>query len=903
VNGDITDMKDENKTKKQLLDELAILRQRITDLESLEKNHDRSKKALMESEDRYRNLFEGAGDSIFIMHEYQFIECNRMTLEMYGCKKKEDIIGYYPWDFSPKHQSDGRPSKTKAIELMDAALAGNVQRFYWMHLRKDGTPFDAEVSLSPLEIVHEKYIQAIVRDITERKNIEKALIKSELFNRRLVESAPLGIMYLNSEGVITYENPSLLRMTGVPENVTSPALGKKLAELPSIKEAGVLSDLSRVLAGESITGKVVHYQSLFRVELDLEVEAAPIVDEKGNVEGVILMTNNITDRKRAAEALRLSEERFRELAELLPLIVFETNLEGNLTYSNLAAFKAFQYSQEDFEKGQNCLDMVIPADRVRASTNIKKILKGEELGATEYQALRKDGSTFPVLIYSSPIVRDDIIVGLRGVIVDITSRKEAENAIARSETFYRQVIENAAGVPFRLIFGSTVGRGHYDFVGDGIKSLLGVPPDEFTESTFYELLEEVRVLIPDIPTDPEAGRQAFIRGKIPQYKADVRIRTRDNEEKWVNDSSIPLRDEETGDIIGSFGILQDITDRKLTEEALRDSQEWFKILFDFAPDAYYLNDLKGNFIDGNRAAEKLMGYKREELIGKSFLKLKIMPANQTAKAAKILAKNALGQATGPDVLTLNRKDKSQVTVEIRAYPLKFKNQTMVLGIARDITERQQTENRLKASLKEKEILLKEIHHRVKNNLQVICSLLNLQSRQVENEPSFAMFEETRNRVRSMALVHEELYRSSDFSHVDFAGYVKNLIASLYRAYNMKGENIKLNVDVAEISLGVDTAVPCGLIINELFSNALKHAFPPTWEGKAKIDVIIKESDDGDIVLTVRDNGIGIPKDLDIGQTQSLGLHLVRILAEDQLEGSIHIDRTNGTAFRIAFKPS
>ena len=661
-------MKDENKPKKQLLDELAILRQRIADLETLEMNHDRSRKALIESEDRYRNLFEGAGDSIFIVHEYRFIECNKMTFEMYGCKKKEDIIGFSPWDFSPPRQPDGRPSKSKAIELMDAALEGNVQRFYWKHIRKDGTPFDAEVSLSPLKMVNIKYIQAIVRDITEQKKIEKALIKSEVFNRRLVESAPVGIVYLNAEGVITYENPAMLRMTGVPENVTSPALGKKLSDLPSIKEAGVLPDIARAFAGESITGKVIHYQSLFGAELDLEVDAAPIVDEKGSVEGIILMVNDFTDRSRAEEALRMSEERFRELAQLLPLIVYEANLEGKLTYSNLAAFKAFQYTQKDFEKGQNCLDMVIPEDRARASMNIKKILKGEELGATEYQALRKGGSTFPVLTYSSPIIRDNLTVGLRGVIVDITDRKEAEDAIMRSETFYRQVIENAAGVPFRLIFGPIAGTGHYDFVGNGIKNLLGLSPEEFTEKMFFELLEEVRVLTPEIPTDPEACREAFIRGDISQYKADIRIRTRDNEQKWISDSSIPLRDEETGRIIGSFGILQDITERKLTEEALRDSQEWFKILFDFAPDAYYLNDLKGNFIEGNKAAEKLMGYKREELIGKNFLKLKIMPANQVSKAAKILAKNALGQATGPDVLILNRKDRSQVTVEIRAYP-------------------------------------------------------------------------------------------------------------------------------------------------------------------------------------------------------------------------------------------
>jgi two-component sensor histidine kinase len=211
-------------------------------------------------------------------------------------------------------------------------------------------------------------------------------------------------------------------------------------------------------------------------------------------------------------------------------------------------------------------------------------------------------------------------------------------------------------------------------------------------------------------------------------------------------------------------------------------------------------------------------------------------------------------------------------------------------------ERKRAEEQLRASLKEKEVLLREIHHRVKNNLQVISSLLRLQSRYIKDEEVQKVFKESQDRVRTMAIIHEKLYQSTDLTRVDFAEYIKDLTANLYRSYGVSQETIGLSIHGNNLFMGVDMANPCGLIINELVSNSLKYAFPGGKRGEIFIDL---RSDHDQIILTVGDNGRAFPKGLDFRKTQSLGLQLVISLVE-QLEGTIELHSDGQTEFRIAF---
>jgi len=233
---------------------------------------------------------------------------------------------------------------------------------------------------------------------------------------------------------------------------------------------------------------------------------------------------------------------------------------------------------------------------------------------------------------------------------------------------------------------------------------------------------------------------------------------------------------------------------------------------------------------------------------------------------------------------------------------RVRERTAALGevneaLQREIGERQQVEEQLKTSLGEKEVLLKEIHHRVKNNLQIVCSLLDLQARYVENQQMLGMFQDSQNRVRSMALIHEKLYESADLARIDLEEYVRELAEGLFNAYGAHAAPIALDVQIQGDDLGIDEAIPCGLIITELVSNAFKHGFPKGRGGTVYVGM--QTAEDDEMVLTVRDDGVGFPEDIDFQHTESLGLRLVVNLTR-QLRGRIELSRAGGTEFGIRF---
>lgn len=302
-------------------------------------------------------------------------------------------------------------------------------------------------------------------------------------------------------------------------------------------------------------------------------------------------------------------------------------------------------------------------------------------------------------------------------------------------------------------------------------------------------------------------------------------------------------------------------------------------------DSVIILDTKGRIVDLNPSAQQLMGIGTESIgnpIGE------VWPVWSTLTGSSDITEG------GKEIVL----DREQRIYDVSISPLVDWRDRPVsrVVVLRDVTDRKRSE-KIKQSLKEKEILLREIHHRVKNNIQVISSLLNLQARYIEDETYVQMLKESQNRIRSMALIHEKLYQSENLADVDFNEYITDLVYSVFRSYGVNTHDIALTIKVEDVSLSIDTAIPCGLIINELVSNCLKHAFP---DEKGEITITLRPVN-GDIELMVSDNGRGIPEDVDMRTTQSLGLHLVTILAEDQLNGKIDMDRNGGTTVRITFK--
>jgi PAS domain S-box-containing protein len=326
-------------------------------------------------------------------------------------------------------------------------------------------------------------------------------------------------------------------------------------------------------------------------------------------------------------------------------------------------------------------------------------------------------------------------------------------------------------------------------------------------------------------------------------------------------------------------------------------QEQYRVVTEALNDAVFTLDAEARFAFGNAAGERLTGYRLDELLGRPFMDL-VAPENLPELTDRFRRAIA-GEAISPHVWAeMMRKDGSRVPIELSMANLVLDGHVIGrVGVARDITDRQHAEEQIRASLQEKEVLLKEIHHRVKNNLQIISSLLNLQSKYINDPSALQMFIDSQNRVKSMALIHEILFRSRDITRIDFAEYIKTISVQIFRSYGAYTKRIGLEVQVKDIMLDVDTAIPCGLIVTELVSNSLKHAFMDGREGS--IDINLFTNDSGTLTLIVKDNGIGLPNHIDLQNVDSLGLKLVGALV-NQLAGKVDVDSTFGTTFTITF---
>ena len=385
-----------------------------------------------------------------------------------------------------------------------------------------------------------------------------------------------------------------------------------------------------------------------------------------------------------------------------------------------------------------------------------------------------------------------------------------------------------------------------------------------------------------------------------------------------------MRDSEKK-LIGIVCMAVDITERKQAEEARRRIEVKYrniiKDIFKFIPDGLLVFTENLELFRKNKAfqniitvSSKRLNYTEEELTGEIYEQVKGKVDARDNMEIIIMGKGAC--------------EAEKLVLELNVTRLSFtEEETNIVVSLKDITDRKRAEENLKNSynelketqkaslnimedlcrrrselavaLEEKEVLLKEIHHRVKNNMQIISSLIKFQSENIKEKQYIEMFNECRNRIQAMSLIHEKLYSSRDTASINFKDYVEDLANNLFRFYKVSQAKIKLVTDVADVTFNIETSIPCGLIINEFISNSLKYAFPDNREGEIKISLY--EVEKPKVVLVLSDNGVCIPDDIDFRNTTSLGLRLITNLSERQLDGKIELDRSHGTEFRIMFE--
>ncbi len=323
----------------------------------------------------------------------------------------------------------------------------------------------------------------------------------------------------------------------------------------------------------------------------------------------------------------------------------------------------------------------------------------------------------------------------------------------------------------------------------------------------------------------------------------------------------------------------------------------FRGLLEAAPDAMMIARSDSTIALVNGQLHRMFGYEREELLGKP---VEILVPDRFRGIHLQHRERYFGEprtrpmGAGLD-LQGRRKDGSEFPVEISLSPMRTDDGTLVTAAIRDISERKLVETRLRTSLNEKEVLLKEVHHRVKNSLQIVSSMLALQMRQVTSPQAIELLKESQTRIRSIALLHEKLYQSPSLARVDIPGYLRGIATELMGTYGVT-DQVALSVGAEDLRLGMDAAISCGLIVNELLSNALKHAFPGGRRGTVRV-ILRREGEE--VVLEVTDDGVGFPPGIDFHHPDTLGLKLVCMLTE-QIRGTIELERREGTKFVIRF---
>jgi PAS domain S-box-containing protein len=327
--------------------------------------------------------------------------------------------------------------------------------------------------------------------------------------------------------------------------------------------------------------------------------------------------------------------------------------------------------------------------------------------------------------------------------------------------------------------------------------------------------------------------------------------------------------------------------------------EWYRRLIEEVHDyAIFFADLEGRVISWNGGAERLLGWTEAEILGQSSFCI-FVPEDLASGAATRELEKAATDGRAENERWHARKDGSRFWGSGIMTAMHDDAGTLIgFGkIMRDRTAQRQLEEDLRTSLQDKEVLLKEVYHRVKNNLQVVCSLLSLQAEILQDREALLAFHDCQARIQSMALIHEALYHSSSLAQVHFGDYARRLAEDLLRAQSVEPERIRLTFETEEVWLSAEQALPCGLILNELLTNCVKHAFPADRAGD--ICIVVQTDAEAHVTIAVRDTGVGFPEDVDFRTTASLGMQLVCLLTE-QLGGTIALERREGTAVTIRF---
>lgn len=836
---------------------------------------------LRESESRFRGTFDNVAVGMFHLDpDGRFITVNRRLWNIWGYPEEELKVKTYQELIYPGDLKE-------SLELMCSLLAGNIDTFVHegRFVTRDGMLTWGKTTMALVcdDTGEPSYLVGSVEDISHTKESERHLLEREQRFRTFVEDTGELVIQIDVQGTMLYVNDVSMQYFGLR---SSQCEGLSWFDFvhPEDRDYTVSAFHSWI---RGVDRNFTHENRLISIDKQVHFvqwAVALVHNKNGALVRINCIARDITDLRQTQHRLRDSEERLRLALDATSDGVWDWRMDDGVFSVNDQWAQRMGIDSGQIVRYEDWLALIHDEDRDRVADAVDRHLRDKTAQLREEMRMRHSSGGWLWVLSRGRVVERDSVgrpVRMIGTDEDITSRKTGEAALNVSEEKYRALFESS-------IDGIVLFRDR-EIVSANKAAMEAFGYDTLEEMRSHVTLESIA---PEHRDRVRSTKQDYIDGKPVSETMEITVLHRSGS---LHDLAVSCTVVVLGGERHLLATFRDITERRKFETELMSARDFSQNIIMSSLDMIITTDSSRRIVEFNKAAREVYGYTPDEVSGKMVDILFAEPEDAVHVYETVLS---TGRYTG-EIISV-RKDGVTFTCLLSASLMRDHN-GKIIGIVsnlRDITSIKKQQEELNNALRTREMLIREVHHRVKNNLQIISSLLMLQSDLIEDERYRDIFQESIDRIRTMSVIHEMLYKSDDLGRIDSREYLGTICDNIRKSYVDESSKITLNIDIDSVLCDVERAILCGLVLNELISNALKHAFPDGRSGS--IDVSLKRLDDGMIELSVRDDGIGIPDEIDFEHADTMGLLITYNMVTRQLRGTLTVDHENGTGILIAF---
>ncbi len=693
----------------------------------------------------------------------------------------------------------------------------------------------------------------------------------------LVENSPFCVLVADSEGKLVMSNSASEKMFGtkLPKGL---AVFDEFLKISKNDFVNPNTTFKNPKAKEFFFqyDSIQYFPDIIHKTIECRCIIFPVKSEYAEPTHYILMFEELTDLQQMTRLLDEQSRKYMTIFNNIQDVYFETKPDGTIIEMSPSILKYSGYKREDLI-GKNVVDFY--ADKSVRTKILKQFVDYRQVKDFELEMVHLDGHVLTTLMTAS-LIKDENSGEERivGSMIDISERKMFQKLLEENEQKYRQLFDN-----------SPLGIAIVDKAGHILDC------NQLFRSFFFTGTELASCsMISGFKGD---GLQQLIDAMFSTETKQEGVLEFEDNEKTMAVQCVPFHFQNQSEQYAHV-MVEDITEKSKTHRQLEEIQYRYKDIIEKTNDLIYTLDLEGNFTSVNPIAEQWLGFEFDKLpIHERNMKRFISEESYKKAVENIQEKLKGGSERSKYEITTYTKKGEKMILEINSFLRKKDGKPIeIFGIARDMTQRKAYEEQIKASLREKEFFIKEIHHRIKNNMQVILSLIRMNLAKISDQQIIFFLNDLQMKIKTISLVHEDLYLGGNLHEVDFKEYVKKILVNLFDVHRTN-VNVKFVTNIKPCKMNMDVAIPCGLIINELCTNALKYAYDDTEYPEFHVHF---NYDEEKAVLTVFDNGKGFDTGQIAETEESLGLNLVKILSEEQLEGEMSLITTKGCRFEVIF---